>query len=106
MGLADFLVRSAYQMGKTPLLPIFAASLGAGDSFVGLIISVSTLTGMIFKPVIGFLSDTWGRKSWLLVGTAFFTFMPFVIHSSILLKLSSLLGSFMVLRQLYMGLSP
>ena len=78
MGLADFLVRSAYQMGKTPLLPIFAASLGASDSFVGLIISVSTLTGMIFKPVIGFLSDTWGRKSWLLVGTAFFTFMPFV----------------------------
>ena len=78
MGLADFLVRSAYQMGKTPLLPIFAASLGASDSFVGLIISVSTLTGMIFKPVIGFLSDMWGRRSWLLVGTAFFTFMPFV----------------------------
>jgi len=78
MGLADFLVRSAYQMGKTPLLPIFAASLGASDSFIGLIISVSTLTGMIFKPVIGFLSDIWGRRSWLLVGTAFFTFMPFV----------------------------
>ena len=78
MGLADFLVRSAYQMGKTPLLPIFAASLGASDSFVGLIISVSTITGMIFKPVIGFLSDIWGRRSWLLVGTAFFTFMPFV----------------------------
>ncbi|MEC8890681.1 MAG: MFS transporter, partial [Chloroflexota bacterium] len=78
MGLADFLVRSAYQMGKTPLLPIFAASLGASDSLVGLIVSVSTLTGMIFKPVIGFLSDMWGRKSWLLVGTAFFTFMPFV----------------------------
>ena len=78
MGLADFLVRSAYQMGKTPLLPIFAASLGASDSFIGLIISVSTLTGMIFKPVIGFLSDVWGRRSWLLVGTAFFTFMPFV----------------------------
>jgi MFS family permease len=65
-------------MGKTPLLPIFAASLGASDSLVGLIVSVSTLTGMIFKPVIGFLSDMWGRKSWLLVGTAFFTFMPFV----------------------------
>ena len=78
MGLADFLVRSAYQMGKTPLLPIFAVSLGASDSFVGLIISVSTITGMIFKPVIGFLSDIWGRRSWLLVGTAFFTFMPFV----------------------------
>ena len=65
-------------MGKTPLLPIFAHSLGASDSFVGMIISVSTFTGMIFKPVVGFLSDMWGRKLWLLIGTAFFTFMPFV----------------------------
>ena len=78
MGLADFIVRSAYQMGKTPLLPIFAASLGASDSFLGLIISVSTLTGMIFKPLIGFLSDIWGRKCWLLIGTTFFTVMPFI----------------------------
>ena len=78
ISLADFLVRSAYQMGKTPLLPIFAHTLGASDSFVGMIISVSTFTGMIFKPVVGFLSDMWGRKLWLLIGTTFFTFMPFV----------------------------
>ena len=78
ISLADFLVRSAYQMGKTPLLPIFAHSLGASDSFIGMIISVSTFTGIIFKPVVGFLSDMWGRKLWLLIGTAFFTFMPFV----------------------------
>ena len=31
---ADFLVRTAYQMGKTPLLPIFAASLGANATFL------------------------------------------------------------------------
>jgi len=75
--LADFLVRSAYQMGKTPLLPIYAAMLGATDAFLGFIVSVSTLTGMMLKPGIGILSDRWGRRWWLLTGTAFFAFVPF-----------------------------
>ena len=73
---ADFLVRSAYQMGKTPLLPIFAASLGAGDDFLGFIVSVSTVTGMVLKPFVGVLSDRWGRRGWLILGTAFFALMP------------------------------
>lgn len=76
--VADFLARSAYQTGKTPLLPLFAAALGASDAFLGIIVSVSTLTGMVFKPFIGILSDRWGRRSWLLAGTAFFAIMPFV----------------------------
>lgn len=75
---ADLIVRSAYQMGKTPLLPLFAASLGAGDFLLGAIVSVSTLTGMVFKPFVGLLSDRWGRRCWLIAGTAFFAFMPFV----------------------------
>ena len=74
---ADFIVRSAYQMGKTPLLPIYAAALGAGDAFLGLIVAVSTLTGMVLKPFVGLLSDRWGRRGWLLVGTAFFAGIPF-----------------------------
>ena len=78
ISVADFLVRSAYQLGKTPLLPIFAHSLGASDAFLGIIVSVSTMTGLVLKPIIGFLSDMWGRKYWLLVGTAFFTFVPFI----------------------------
>jgi MFS family permease len=81
---ADFIVRAAYQMGKTPLLPIFAASLGAADAFLGLIVSVSTLTGMLLKPFIGVLSDRWGRRWWLIVGTALFAGMPFLyrfVHS-------------------------
>ena len=28
--LVDFIARSAYMTGKTPVLPLFAASLGAG----------------------------------------------------------------------------
>ncbi|MEM7114436.1 MAG: MFS transporter [Chloroflexota bacterium] len=74
---ADLLARSAYQTGKIPLLPIFAAALGATDAFLGIIVSVSTLTGMIFKPFIGMLSDRWGRRRWLIAGTAFFAIMPF-----------------------------
>ncbi len=65
-------------MGKTPLLPLYAAALGAGDVLLGFIVSVSTLTGMFTKPLVGLLSDRWGRRSWLLVGTAFFVLMPFV----------------------------
>ena len=82
--LADFLARSAYQMGKTPLLPVFAAALGASGAFLGLIVSVSTVTGLFLKPLFGILSDRWGRRAWLLIGTAFFAGMPFLyrfIHS-------------------------
>ena len=75
---ADFLVRSAYQMGKTPLLPIFAASLGATGALLGFITSVSTLTGMISKPLFGALSDRGGRRRWLLLATVLFVFTPFL----------------------------
>ncbi len=76
--LADFIVRSGYQMGKTPLLPIFAAGLGATDIILGLIVSVSTLTGLVLKPTFGLLSDRWGRRWWLLAGTGFFIGVPFL----------------------------
>ena len=76
--LADFIVRSAYQMGKTPLLPIFAASLGASDALLGLIVSVSTLTGMATKPLFGLLSDRMGRRLWLVIGTLIFAGVPFL----------------------------
>ncbi len=76
--LADFIARSAYQMGKTPLLPIFAAALGASGAFLGLIVSVSTVTGLFLKPLFGILSDRWGRRIWLLIGAGFFAFMPFL----------------------------
>ena len=76
--LADFIVRSAYQMGKTPLLPIFAASLGASDALLGLVVAVSTLTGMLTKPLFGLLSDRMGRRLWLLIGTLIFAGVPFL----------------------------
>ena len=75
---ADFIVRTAYQMGKTPILPLFAASLGANATFLGLIVAVSTLTGMLLKPLFGLLSDRWGRWIWLFAGTLLFTGIPFL----------------------------
>ncbi len=76
--LADFIARSAYQIGKTPLLPIFAASLGASGAWLGMIVSISTITGLFLKPLFGILSDSWGRRLWLFVGAGFFAFVPFL----------------------------
>ena len=67
LAAADFIVRTAYQMGKTPLLPLFAAGLGANATFLGFIVSASTLTGMLFKPLFGMLSDRWGVGSGFLL---------------------------------------
>ena len=50
---ADLIVRTAYQMGKTPVLPLFAAAIGASQMAVGTIVAVSTVTGMLQKPLIG-----------------------------------------------------
>ena len=74
---ADAIVRSAYQMGKTPVLPLFAAMLGASDILLGLVVSVSTLTGIVVKPIVGFLSDRQGRRIWLLISAGLFIIMPF-----------------------------
>ena len=78
---ADLIARSAYQMGKTPLLPLFAASLGAGDVFLGFIVSVSTLTGMVLKPFFGVFSDRWGRRIWLIIGAIVFAGVPFLYRA-------------------------
>ena len=71
-------MRGFYQIGKTPLLPLFAASIGAGELIIGFIVSVSTMTGILLKPLFGILSDRWGRKVWLLVATMLFSGMPFL----------------------------
>ena len=75
---ADLIVRTAYQVGKTPLMPLFAASLGAGELLVGAIVSVSTMTGMVLKPIFGWFSDRWGRRLWLLTGLLLFSGVPFL----------------------------
>jgi MFS family permease len=74
----DLIVRAAYQMAKSPVLPIFAASLGANKLMVGTIVGVSTLTGTALKPLIGALSDRFGRRVWFLTALVLFTVFPFL----------------------------
>lgn len=76
----DVLARTGYQMGKSPLLPIFAASIGARPEEIGWVIGLSVLAGLISKPLIGLFSDRIGRKPMLLIGTFFFALVPFLYH--------------------------
>jgi len=77
LSLADFILRTAYQIGKTPLLPLFAASIGASEIFIGYILSISTLTGMITKPLFGYWSDKIGKRFLLFSSLMIFITVPF-----------------------------
>lgn len=74
----DMIVRAAYQMAKSPVLPILAASLGANKLMIGTIVGVSTLTGSVLKPLIGALSDRFGRRVWFFGALVLFAGFPFL----------------------------
>ncbi len=74
----DMIVRAAYQMAKSPVLPILAASLGANKLMIGTIVGVSTLTGTVLKPLIGALSDRFGRRIWFFTALVLFAGFPFL----------------------------
>jgi MFS transporter, DHA1 family, multidrug resistance protein len=67
----------SYNMVRMPVLALFAESLGASPERIGLIVSVSTLTGVILKLPSGALSDIYGRRILLRVGVVAFGLPPF-----------------------------
>ncbi len=75
--LVDFSARLSYNMSRTPVLPLFAAALGAGPAWIGAIVGASTVTGIFFKAPMGAFSDHFGRRRTLLLGAAVFAFTPF-----------------------------
>ena len=52
----------------SPLLPIYAESLGATGIWLGVIFSAFALSRSIFMPIIGRISDRRGRKWLILIG--------------------------------------
>jgi len=74
----DFSARTSYNMARTPVLPLFAAALGAGPAMVGLIVAASTITGIFLKAPSGAISDQIGRQRTLLFGAAVFGLTPFL----------------------------
>jgi MFS family permease len=75
---ASLLSRLGYQMARTPVLPIFAADLGAMPELIGVIVAASTITGVFFKLPSGALSDVLGRKRMMMLGALFFALPPFL----------------------------
>lgn len=61
---------------KSPVLPVFAGQIDASEILLGLILAVSTFSGMMLKPLFGFLPDRQGRWIWLAVGTMIFAVTP------------------------------
>ncbi|MBI2754213.1 MAG: MFS transporter [Betaproteobacteria bacterium] len=75
---ASLLSRLGYQMARSPVLPIFAADLGALPELIGVIVAASTITGVFFKLPAGALSDVLGRKRMMVLGALFFALPPFL----------------------------
>ena len=51
-----------------PVMPVFAKELGAGGFALGMIIAAFSVTRGLLQPVVGNLSDRWGRKGFLMAG--------------------------------------
>lgn len=76
--VASVLARLGYQMARSPVLPTFAADLGALPELVGIVVAASTVTGVLFKLPAGALSDVLGRKRMMVLGALFFALPPFL----------------------------
>lgn len=86
----------------SPLLPLYATSLGAVGIWVGLIFGAFSLSRMVAMPVVGRLSDLHGRKGFILAGLAMYSVFSFAytltdnLHIFILIRVLHGLGSAMV----------
>ena len=61
-----------------PLLPIYANTLGASNTEIGLISAGFSISNVIFLPVMGRLSDRFGRKLFLCTGLSLMTIISFL----------------------------
>ncbi len=57
-------------------LPSFVVSLGGGDADIGLATGAFALTGMLTRPLVGWLLDHIGRKPVLVAGNVVFAISP------------------------------
>lgn len=86
----------SYNLIRTPVLPLFAQHLGAAPELIGLVVSVSTVTGIFVKLPAGIAADLLGRRLVLLAGVLVFSVMPFayvfVRHIGVLLGVRAVHG--------------
>ncbi len=68
---AGALAYASYAMCRSPVLPLFARSLGAGPRALGFVSGASTLTGIFLKLPAGAISDAIGRRALLIAGARY-----------------------------------
>ncbi len=62
-----------------PVMPVFAVSLGAGGLALGSIIAAFSITRTVLQPVVGNLSDRWGRKGFLVSGLLIYSVVGLIL---------------------------
>lgn len=65
-----------------PILPLLITHIGGGALLVGVVISVFSLFQFLFSPILGRLSDKYGRRPILLVTSIINSFSYFLIFAS------------------------
>ncbi|KWT81180.1 MFS transporter [Candidatus Magnetominusculus xianensis] len=63
-------------MAKSPVLPLYASYLGVGPSGIGVIASISPLSGILFSIPAGILAERYGSRRMLLVSAGIFVTAP------------------------------
>ncbi|ELR99560.1 MFS transporter [Gloeocapsa sp. PCC 73106] len=79
-----FLARASYSLARTPVLALFAAFLGASPEMIGIVVAISTVTGIFFKMPAGVVADVVGKNRMLLISLVIFAIVPFAylwVHS-------------------------
>jgi MFS family permease len=91
---AGFFLYFSYALSRSPIIPLYAESLGASPQMIGFAVAASTITGIFVKLPAGTISDIIGRRTVLISGALFFAGTPFlypVVSSVIILILIRLI---------------
>ena len=76
LSIIGFLAIFSTTISKNPVLPLYAASLGANDTIIGLISAISPFAGILFSFPVGVMSDHLGRRRMLSISGVVFLVAP------------------------------
>lgn len=65
-----------------PIMPTYMDVLHISGSIVGLLVAAFSFTQLIFSPIAGRLSDTWGRKKIIVIGMLIFSISELIFGLS------------------------
>ncbi|PKN66691.1 MAG: hypothetical protein CVU57_05440 [Deltaproteobacteria bacterium HGW-Deltaproteobacteria-15] len=75
--LANFANALSSQM-LVAILPVYVITLGGGQADAGLVSGALAISALLFRPLLGWLTDAWRRRPVVLIGTSFYGFANIV----------------------------